>query len=239
MRNDQGTPTANRSAIESSAAVVSDLQDRLPTKEYVFEPYAQCITELADRDVLRDDIRSFDDLRFGVMSLHAIPGVPRDSVGVRADLDREVEQRLFSIREKITRLVSVTREISDLGWGDTDALRDRLMLDNAILALVAVCRLENQEFLGLPFELSVFEHRHHAVGKNGAEFWRMTEHLEDVQDHLERALRTVVERLRRIVGVCPLNIGNAHRQSPLHVRAAQPRSDIRHMHHLVQNPLLL
>jgi|GEM_PF-7059076 len=94
----------------------------------------------------------------------------RDPVGVLADLYGQVEERLLTLVVMFAGLVCVAVEIGDLGVLDAEHVGDPLVLDDAILALGALGRLENEQFLGLPVDDPVLEDGHDHVGEDGAVF---------------------------------------------------------------------
>ncbi len=68
-----------------------DTEDWLAAEKDGLEHDAQGITELADRDVLGDDVDGLNDLRLVIVRFDPVPGVLADPVGVNADLHGEIE----------------------------------------------------------------------------------------------------------------------------------------------------
>jgi hypothetical protein len=138
-----------------------------------------------------------------------------NAVRVLADLDREVDEGTLAVAEVRTALVPLALQVCDLVRLHAQHLGDPLVLDHAVLALVALGRLEDQELLGQPVEFAVLQDRHDQVGEDGAVLRVMAEHLEDVEQRLETLLGSVVERQGRGVGLVALDSGYSHGMPPL------------------------
>lgn len=66
-------------------------------------------------------------------------------------------------------------------------------LDHAVLAFVAVCGLQDQQFLRLPIEVGGLEHFHHTFGEDAAQLGCVAEDFEDIEQHLEASFGGIIK----------------------------------------------
>jgi len=98
-------------------------------------------------------------------------------------------------------LVFVAFDIGDLSFRNSQPFAERLVLNHAVLAIIAVGRFQDQQLLGGPFEFTVLEDRHHDIREHRTELRGVAEYFEDIEQHLEPLLRLVVKGNRLGVGL--------------------------------------